>query len=119
MAGSRMRISIFKSGTDFQIRVSSFSSRDVKRLREKLNIDPAVSALNRMDAYEDLRGDDFFELKSAKGKADSPNMTITQAVADWREINAGRLNPQMAFMSGKIKISGDMSLAMKLGSLMG
>jgi putative sterol carrier protein len=59
------------------------------------------------------------ELKSAKGKADSPNMTITQAVADWREVNAGRLNPQMAFMSGKIKISGDMSLAMKLGSLMG
>ena len=46
-------------------------------------------------------------------------MTITQAVADWREINAGRLNPQMAFMSGKIKVSGDMSLAMKLGSIMG
>jgi putative sterol carrier protein len=46
-------------------------------------------------------------------------LTITQAVEDWREINAGRLNPRMAFMSGKIKISGDMSLAMKLGSIMG
>jgi len=56
---------------------------------------------------------------TAKGKADSPNMTITQAVGDWREINSGRLNPQMAFMSGKIKVSGDMSLAMKLGSIMG
>jgi len=66
--------------------------------------------------YMELAGGEF---KTAKGKADSPNMTITQAVADWREINAGRLNPQMAFMSGKIKISGDMSLAMKLGSLMG
>jgi len=59
------------------------------------------------------------EFKTAKGKADSPNMTVTQAVEDWREINAGRLNPQMAFMSGKIKVSGDMSLAMKLGSIMG
>ena len=59
------------------------------------------------------------QMKTAKGKADSPKMTITQAVGDWREINAGRLNPQMAFMSGKIKISGDMSLAMKLGSIMG
>ena len=66
--------------------------------------------------YMELAGG---ELKTSKGKADSPNMTITQAVADWREINAGRLNAQMAFMSGKIKISGDMSLAMKLGSLMG
>ena len=59
------------------------------------------------------------EIKTAKGKADAPKLTITQAIEDWREINAGRLNPQMAFMSGKIKISGDMSLAMKLGSIMG
>jgi putative sterol carrier protein len=66
--------------------------------------------------YMTLAGGEF---NTAKGKADSPNMTITQAVADWREINAGRLNPQMAFMSGKIKVSGDMSLAMKLGTLMG
>ena len=66
--------------------------------------------------YMELASGDF---KTAKGKADSPNLTITQAVEDWREINAGRLNPQMAFMSGKIKISGDMSLAMKLGSIMG
>ena len=64
----------------------------------------------------ELAGGDF---KSSKGKADAPNLTITQAVPDWREINSGRLNPQMAFMSGKIKIAGDMSLAMKLGTIMG
>jgi putative sterol carrier protein len=68
------------------------------------------------DYYMELAGG---EMKTGKGKAASPKMTITQAVADWREINAGRLNAQMAFMSGKIKISGDMSLAMKLGSIMG
>ncbi|MEW6439793.1 MAG: SCP2 sterol-binding domain-containing protein [bacterium] len=56
---------------------------------------------------------------TAKGKAESPKLTITQTIADWRAINAGTLNPQMAFMSGKLKISGDMSLAMKLGSIMG
>ncbi len=68
------------------------------------------------DYYMDLAGG---EIKTAKGKAEAPKLTITQAIEDWREINAGRLNPQMAFMSGKIKISGDMSLAMKLGSIMG
>ena len=68
------------------------------------------------DYYMELTGG---AIKTGKGKADSPKLTITQAVEDWREITAGRLNPQMAFMSGKLKISGDMSLAMKLGSIMG
>lgn len=30
---------------------------------------------------------------------------------------AGDLNPTTAFMTGKIKVSGDMSIAMKLGSI--
>jgi putative sterol carrier protein len=54
-----------------------------------------------------------------KGKAEAPKLTMTQSLTDWRAVNAGTLNPQMAFMSGKLKISGDMSLAMKLGSIMG
>jgi acyl-CoA dehydrogenase len=32
---------------------------------------------------------------------------------------AGDLNPMNAFMSGKIKVKGDMSVAMKLGTIMG
>jgi putative sterol carrier protein len=59
------------------------------------------------------------KLTTKEGKAESPKLTITQTVQDWRAINAGTLNPQMAFMSGKLKIAGDMSLAMKLGSIMG
>ena len=59
------------------------------------------------------------KLTTKEGKAASPKLTITQTVQDWRDINSGKLNPQMAFMSGKLKIAGDMSLAMKLGSIMG
>lgn len=58
-------------------------------------------------------------ITTKKEKSDSAKLTVTMAIPDWREINAGRLNPQMAFMSGKLKISGDMSLAMKLGTIMG
>ena len=58
-------------------------------------------------------------ISTRKEKAEAPKLTVSYTVADWREINSGRLNPQMAFMSGKLKISGDMSLAMKLGSIMG
>jgi len=59
------------------------------------------------------------KIEVKKEKAASPKLTVTMGLADWREVNAGRLNPQMAFMSGKLKISGDMSLAMKLGAIMG
>lgn len=52
-----------------------------------------------------------------EGEADSPNITITVAATDWLDILNGKLDGQMAFMSGKLKIKGDMSLAMKLKTL--
>ena len=53
----------------------------------------------------------------ADGEALSPNLTVTMASADWLDLAANKLNPQMAFMSGKLKLKGDMGLAIKLGSL--
>ena len=38
--------------------------------------------------------------------------------ADFLNIVNGKLNPQMAFMSGKLKIQGDMGLAMKLAQIL-
>ncbi|MTI16304.1 SCP2 sterol-binding domain-containing protein [Rhodobacteraceae bacterium RKSG542] len=45
--------------------------------------------------------------------------TIGVALADLEAIVAGDLDPTAAFMQGKFDIDGDMSLAMKLGQLMG
>ena len=45
--------------------------------------------------------------------------TITVADEDFVNIVGGKLNPQMAFMSGKLKVAGDMGLAMKLGTVLG
>jgi putative sterol carrier protein len=52
-----------------------------------------------------------------EGEAPSPNLTVTMTAQDWLDLVASKLNPQMAFMSGKLKLKGDMGLAMKLGSL--
>jgi putative sterol carrier protein len=54
-----------------------------------------------------------------EGESDDPNITITVSEENWMAIVGGTLAPQMAFLTGKIKIKGDMSLAMKLQSLMG
>jgi putative sterol carrier protein len=53
----------------------------------------------------------------AEGTHASPNMTMTIAAQDYVDMISGKLNGQMAFMSGKLKIAGDMGLAMKMQSL--
>jgi putative sterol carrier protein len=52
-----------------------------------------------------------------EGKHTSPSITITVAGQDYLDMANGKLNPQMAFMSGKLRIAGDMMLAMKMQSL--
>jgi putative sterol carrier protein len=52
-----------------------------------------------------------------EGAHTSPNMTMTMAASDYVDMINGKLNGQMAFMSGKLKIAGDMGLAMKMQSL--
>ena len=51
------------------------------------------------------------------GKHTSPNITLTMKESDYLDMINGKLNGQMAFMTGKLKIAGDMGLALKLQSL--
>ncbi len=45
--------------------------------------------------------------------------TITTSIETLGKLTSGELNPMMAVMGGKVKIKGDMGLAMKLQSLLG
>ncbi|MGB1121804.1 MAG: SCP2 sterol-binding domain-containing protein [Saprospiraceae bacterium] len=45
--------------------------------------------------------------------------TISMTSEDFQAMLSGNLNPMMAFMGGKIKIDGDMGVAMQLQSLFG
>ncbi len=45
--------------------------------------------------------------------------TVSVTKEDFMALVKGDLNPMMAFMGGKIKVSGDMGVAMKLQSLLG
>lgn len=45
--------------------------------------------------------------------------TVKIAKDDLDALLAGTLNPMMAFMSGKLRVEGDMGVAMKLSNFMG
>ena len=50
----------------------------------------------------------------ARGTHPSPKMTLTADSSDYVKIITGELDGMQAFMQGKIKLAGDLNLAMKL-----
>jgi putative sterol carrier protein len=54
----------------------------------------------------------------AAGTAAGARCTVAMTDGDFLNMVNGKLNPQMAFMSGKLKIQGDMGLALKLQQIL-
>ena len=65
----------------------------------------------------------FIDLNGASpqiSNADSDaDCTIVTSIETMEQLRSGSLNPMLAIMSGKIKVKGDMSVAMKLQSMLG
>jgi putative sterol carrier protein len=53
----------------------------------------------------------------AEGATGDPDCTITASEENFERIVAGELNPTSAYMTGKLKVKGDMGAAMKLQKL--
>ena len=54
------------------------------------------------------------KVEVAQGTHSSPKMTLTADSADYVKIFTGELDGMQAFMAGKLKLAGDLNLAMKL-----
>ncbi len=74
----------------------------------------------------DLSGDNGgqFWIKVADGNAETgegsisdPAMTVKATADDWFAVSTGQMNAMQAFMTGKLKILGDMGLAMKMQTM--
>jgi putative sterol carrier protein len=85
------------------------AARDAPNLGKsiKLQLDEGV-------IHIDMTGDET--RVTNEDKAADTVVTTTVDVLD--KLRTGQLNPMMAMMSGKVKIKGDMGLAMKLQGLL-
>lgn len=91
-------------------------------------IDQAVKALNEKDTSDFgdtakfvIDGEGAIMLDGEGARAGDEDATVTMmADADtFQQILDGSVNPTTAFMSGKLKIDGDMGAAMRLAPLLG
>lgn len=56
------------------------------------------------------------KVESVQGIYPSPKMTMTVDTEDYIKISTGELDPTMAFIKGKVKVSGDMGVALGMGT---
>lgn len=55
--------------------------------------------------------------KMIPGGIDKPDITFTISAKNWLAIAEGKLDSMKAFMTGKLKVKGDMTIAVKLPQL--
>lgn len=89
--------------------------------------DDVVKATQAIYQFE-LSGEDggtwFLDLKNKSGNvgygepSDRADVVMSMSTDDFVKMFSGKLKPTMAFMSGKLKIKGNMALAIKLEKLM-
>ena len=86
-----------------------------------------TSGINVVYQFE-LTGDDckqffvsFIDGKASFGEGinEDADITLTVSTDNFAQILEGKLNPNLAFITGKLKIKGDMQLALKLQAILG
>jgi len=99
--------------------MSSLSDVTTK-IRDKMGQDSGLGAVLKFDLGED--GVIVLDGKSDPNKVTNDDVdadcTVGVALDDLTAMIGGDLDPMAAFSLGKLRIDGDMGVAMKLGSLM-
>ena len=88
----------------------------------------AVDALNEKLSGNGFDGIAKFEIEDegaividesgARASDDAADVTLSASADTFQDILAGNLDATSAFMTGRLKLDGDMGLAMRLGSVL-
>lgn len=109
---------------------SSKVFEDIEKMMKGMSDDAKkaqVAKVNAVFAFDVKSGDQvvswFVDLKNGSGavgvgKPPKADMTVAVADQDLVALAGGKLNPQKAFMQGKIKVKGNMGLATKLDTVL-
>lgn len=92
-------------------------------LEPKINENPArlggMNCVYRFDIGEESYSVCIREGRATveKGGTTAAHCTVMMSRENFLDLIAGRINPQVAFLTGKLKVAGDMTLALKLGEI--
>ena len=103
---------------------SFFEEKIAQKLKDKPETSKAVNSIYEFNITGENGGVWTVDLTQepgvvTPGTTGQAKCTVTATTGDFMNIVSGKMNPQMAFMSGKLKIKGDMGLAMKLQKVIG
>lgn len=106
-------MSNLKSGVVFEEMAKRLPTKDLSD----------VDAIFQFDISGEEEGHWVVDLKVSpatveEGQSDSADCTISMSDDDFLALATGELDPTMAFMKGKVKIQGNMGLALKLDKIM-
>lgn len=90
-------------------------------MRDRIGNHSPIEAIIKFDFGDDgiVRIDGKASPTVIDNEDSDADCTIKTSMDTFIAIASGDQNPQMAFMMGKLRVEGDMSLAMQLGSILG
>ena len=97
----------------------TFDAMPGKLIKEKA---AGITAIYQFDLSGDGGGQWFAEVKDCacsvtKGQHPAPSITVKMTAQDYLDMASGKLNGQLAFMTGRLKLKGDMALAIKMNTI--
>ncbi len=103
---------------------SEFFKTKAEQLQEGGGSLDGINAIYQFNLSGDDGGSWVIDLASdakgvREGEEDTAQCVISMTAPDFMSMIQGSLNPQMAFMTGKLRVKGDMGLALKLQSILG